>query len=117
MDNPYELLDEVVRLLKPDGQAVLRVPNLGTYSAHLDMTHRFLADLALWRLILSGYFEEVHVVPVGTKYRDNRLLVTINNILVRVFRFYELAQGWTFICRQKRAQPVRTYTGWWQEGQ
>ena len=81
MDNPYDLLDEVVRLLKPNGQAVLRVPNLGTYSAHLDMTHRFLADLALWRLILSGYFEEVHVVPVGTKYRDNRLLVTINNIL------------------------------------
>ena len=115
MDNPYELLDEIVRLLKPDGQAVLRVPNLGTYSAHLDMTHRFLADLALWRLILSGYFEDVRVVPVGTKYRDNRLLVTINKVLVRVFRFHELAQGWTFICRQKRAQPVRTYTAWWQE--
>jgi SAM-dependent methyltransferase len=115
MDDPCELLDEVVRLLKPEGQAILRVPNLGTYSAHLDMTHRFLADLSLWKMIFKGYFEEVEVIPVGTKYRDNRLLVAINALLVRGFGFKELAQGWTFVCSKKRLQPIRTYTGWWQE--
>jgi glycosyltransferase involved in cell wall biosynthesis len=116
LDNPYELLDEVVRVLKPDGCAYLRVPNLGTFSAHLDTTHRFLADLSLWRAIMHGYFEEVEVLPVGTKYRDNRLLKWINQLLIDFFKFYELTQGWTFVCRRKRAQPFRAYTGWWQEG-
>jgi hypothetical protein len=30
-------------------------------------------------------------------------------------RFYELTQGWTFVCERKRAAPLRAYTGWWQE--
>ncbi len=115
LDNPYELLDEVTRVLKPSGTAFLRVPNLGTFSSHLDTTHRFLADLNLWKIMMQGYFEEVEVVPVGTKYRDNRLLVAINELLINVFKFYELTQGWTFICRRKRATPIHNYTGWWQE--
>jgi len=114
-DNPYTVLDEIVRLLKPDGQAILRMPNLGTYSAHLDPTHRFLADLRLWKMILKGYFEQVTVIPVGTKYRDNRLLVLLTKFLVKVLGFYELAQGWTFVCRKKRAVPTHAYMGWWQE--
>lgn len=115
LDNPYELLDEVIRILKPHGQAFLRVPAIGTYSAHLDTTHRFLADLALWKKIMKGYFEEVKVIPLGTKYRDNPLLVIINQILVKGFKFYELAQGWTFVCSRKRLKPVQVYTGWWIE--
>lgn len=115
LDNPYELLDEVVRVLKPDGQAFLRVPNLGTFSAHLDTTHRFLADLKIWKAMLRGYFHEVKVIPLGTKYRDNQLLTAINWVLVQVFGFHELAQGWTFVCHQKRANPIQAYTGWWQE--
>ncbi|CAA9357544.1 MAG: hypothetical protein AVDCRST_MAG40-3256, partial [uncultured Gemmatimonadaceae bacterium] len=115
LDNPYELMDEVVRILKPDGRAFLRVPNIGTYSSHLDTTHRFLADLRIWRDVMEGYFERVTVVPVGTKYRDNRLLAAINSVLVRGLRFYELTQGWTFVCEHKRAAPTRGYVGWWQE--
>lgn len=115
MENPYELLDEVIRLLNPSGRAFLRVPNIGTYSAHLDLTHRFLADLALWKSIIGGYFAQVRVVPLGTKYRDNLLLQYINLILVKWFGFYELAQGWTFVCRQKKENPVRVYAGWWTE--
>lgn len=115
LDDPYRLMDEVVRILKPDGRAYLRVPNLGTYSSHLDTTHRFLADLTIWRGIMNGYFEKVKVVPVGTKYRDNRLLRWINGFLVHGLRFYELTQGWTFVCDRKRAVPSRGYMGWWQE--
>jgi glycosyltransferase involved in cell wall biosynthesis len=115
LDDPYQLLDEVSRILKPDGRAYLRVPNLGTFSSHLDPTHRFLADLRIWREIMEGYFENVTVVPEGLKYRDNRLLTFINWMLVRGLRFYELTQGWTFVCQGKRATPSRAYTGWWQE--
>jgi glycosyltransferase involved in cell wall biosynthesis len=115
LEDPYELMEEVVRVLKPQGRAYLRVPNLGTYSAHLDMTHRFLADLRIWRGIMEGYFESVAVVPEGTKYRDNRFLTLINRVFVRGLRFHELAQGWTFVCGRKRANPVRFYQGWWQE--
>lgn len=115
LDNPYELMDEVVRILKPEGRAYLRVPNLGTFSSHLDTTHRFLADLKIWRGIMEGYFESVKVVPTGTKYRDSRLLTAINLLLVHVFRFHELTQGWTFVCTRKRAVPTRYYLGWWQE--
>lgn len=114
-DDPYTVLDEIVRLLKPDGQAVLRMPNLGTYSAHLDPTHRFLADLNLWKMILKGYFEQVTVIPVGVKYRDNWLLTLFIKFLVRILGFHELAQGWTFVCYKKKAAPARAYLGWWQE--
>jgi len=115
LDNPYELMDEVVRILKPDGRAILRVPNIGTFSAHLDTTHRFLADLTVWKAIIRGYFAEVRVIPVGTKYRDNPLLRTINQILVTVCHFYEFAQGWTFVCSNKRPAPTQAYIGWWAE--
>ena len=114
-DNPHEVLREIHRVLHAEGQAVLRLPNLGTYSSHLDTTHRFLADLALWRRILAGYFAEVRVVPVGTKYRDNPWLVRVNWVLVHIFRWYELAQGWDFICRHPKAIPSVEYTGWWEE--
>ncbi|MEO8287243.1 MAG: methyltransferase domain-containing protein [Chloroflexota bacterium] len=114
-ENPHEVLREIHRILVKDGQAVLRLPNLGTYSSHLDLTHRFLADLALWRRILSGYFEEVDVLPVGTKYRDSPSLVKINWVLVNLFKWYELAQGWDFVCRGPRATPSIEYVAWWDE--
>jgi len=114
-ENPHEVLREIHRVLRPDGQAVLRLPNLGTYSSHLDLTHRFLADLALWRGILSGYFEEVEVLPVGTKYRDSPSLVRVNWALVNLLKWFELAQGWDFICRRPKATPSIEYVAWWEE--
>lgn len=115
LEDPYQLMDEVVRILKPSGCAFLRVPNIGTFSSHLDTTHRFLADLRIWRQIMEGYFESVTVVPEGTKYRDNALLKFINWTLVHGLRFHELTQGWTFVCARPRAEPRRAYMGWWQE--
>jgi SAM-dependent methyltransferase len=114
-ENPYEVLDEVVRILKPGGTAVFRLPNLGTYSAHLDTDHKFLADLKLWRTIFSGYFDDVRVKPLGAKYRDNLVLAGLTLIAIRGFRFYELAQGWDFVCTGPRREPEHRYTGWWAE--
>jgi glycosyltransferase involved in cell wall biosynthesis len=116
-DAPSRVLDEIHRVLKPSGRAVLRLPNLGTYSSHLDTTHRFLADLALWRALFSGYFAQVEVQPVGTKYRDSRSLVAVNWLLVNGLKWYELAQGWDFICTAPRPEPILSYVGWWEEGE
>ncbi len=116
-DAPSHVLDEIHRVLKPTGRAVLRLPNLGTYSSHLDTTHRFLADLALWRSLFTGYFAQVDVQPVGTKYRDSRSLVAVNWLLVNGLGWYELAQGWDFICTEPRAEPILSYVGWWEEGE
>jgi len=113
LEDPCMLLDEAVRILKRDGHAYLRVPNLGTYSAHLDPTHCFLADLRLWRQILGGYFENVQVRPLGTKYRDSWVLVAVNVFCVRVLRCFELAQGWEFVCGRPKANPTRANGGWW----
>jgi glycosyltransferase involved in cell wall biosynthesis len=115
-EDPYEVLDEVHRVLADSGELEASVPGLGTYSAHLDRTHMFLADLAIWKDILKGYFEEVRVSPMGTKYRDNRVLVALNIFVVYALRWHELAQGWTFTCRGKRATPERRYLPWWIEG-
>ncbi len=114
-DAPARVLDEIHRVLKPSGRAILRLPNLGTYSSHLDTTHRFLADLALWRSLLTGYFQGVEVQPVGTKYRDSRSLVAVNWLLVNGLKWYELAQGWDFICTDPRPEPNLRYIGWWEE--
>lgn len=55
---------------------------------------------------MEGYFQEVKVVPLGTKYRDNRVLTAINWGLVYLCGFHELAQGWTFV-RHKHATPAK----------
>jgi hypothetical protein len=117
VNNPHEVSREIVRILRPNGRAFVRVPNLGTFSAHMDPTHCFLADLSAWKTMLRGYFGEVKVVPVDTKYRDSLLLKLINLTLVHVCGFYELTQGWTFICSGKRVQPAEAYIGWWMEGE
>jgi len=114
-DKPQDVLLEVHRVLKPTGEAIFRLPNLGTYSAHLDTTHRYLADLGIWRLVFAGFFKNVKVHPLGSKYRDNKLLVFINKALVRGLRFYELAQGWDFICSGLQPDPAAGYKGWWEE--
>ena len=116
-DAPYRVLDEVHRVLKRDGRAVFRLPNLGTYSSHLDTTHRFLADLALWRSLFNGYFGRVEVRPVGTKYRDSRSLVTLNWLVVYILKWHELAQGWDFVCTEPLEKPELNYVGWWEEGE
>lgn len=112
---PYEALDEIHRTLTPGGRCMVRVPCLGTHAAHADPTHVFLADLKTWRQILAGYFETVKVASEGVKYRDHKLLVAANHVLVKVFRFHELAQVWVFTATGPLAHPERAWLGWWME--
>ena len=110
---PYPVLDEIHRVLRPSGVLWVRVPCLGTYAAHADPTHRFLADLKTWRGILGGYFHKVRVSSEGTKYRDNKLLAGLNLLLIKGLRFHELAQTWIFRCSAKREEARKNPTVWW----
>lgn len=113
--DPYAVLDEIHRVMRPGATATFRVPSPWSYLAGLDRSHAFLADLKLWRQILGGYFELVRVAPEGVRYRDNKLLAALNHLAVRGLRFYEFAQVWRFECRGKRATPRRAYIPWWLE--
>ena len=53
---------------------------------------------------------------MGTKYRDSRSLMVVNWLLVNLFKWHELAQGWDFICSEPRPSAVSSYIGWWEEG-
>lgn len=113
--SPKDVLLEAHRILKPNGKAIFRVPNIGTYSAHLDPTHVYNADLGIWKMLIGGFFYKVQVRPFGPKYRDNRLLVFINKVLIHGFKFYELSQGFEFTCSGLKPNPTPGYVGWWEE--
>jgi len=114
--DPYSVLDEIHRVLRPRGRATLRMPSPWSFTAGMDKSHYFLADLKLWRQILAGYFERVHVTPEGVRYRDNKLLALLNHFAVRVLRFFEFAQTWRFDCQRKRISTQHAYRPWWLEG-
>ena len=111
------MLEELHRVLQPDGRLIVRVPALGTNAAHLDPTHRFLADLHQWRSILLGYFGRVRIGSVGVKFRSNPLLVAIQRALIVALRFHDLGQCWVFTATRKRPFPTQVFRPWWIETQ
>jgi SAM-dependent methyltransferase len=113
--DPYAVLDEVHRTLRAEGRFVMRVPALWSWAAHLDPSHVFLADVKLWREILSGYFARVRADPEGVRYRDSKVLAGLCLIATRGLGLLEFADAWRFTCESKRAQPVRAYVPWWLE--
>lgn len=113
--DPYAVLDEVHRVLAPQGEFVMRVPSPWSVAGQLDRTHVFLADLKLWRQILSGYFDDVRVVGEGVRHRDHKPLAAVLHVAVRVLRMHEFAQAWRFTCRRPVSNPVRHYIPWWLE--
>jgi len=115
--DPYCVLDEIHRVMGTNAQLVVRVPALWSYAAQLDPSHLFLADLKLWRQILSGYFASVRADPEGVRYRDSKLLAALCYAATRGLRLLEYAEAWRFTCGRKRAHPTRAYVPWWLERQ
>lgn len=113
--NPYEVLDEMHRVLSPTGVLRVRVPSPWSQAGMLDPDHVFLADLKQWREILGGYFGDVKARGEGVRYRDSKLLVAANHVAVRALRMHELAQTWVLTASHKRAAPTRAYVPWWLE--
>lgn len=113
--DPCDVLDELHRVVSPGGRLVVRVPALGTNAAHLDPTHRFLADLVQWRAILLGYFARVRVGSVGVKYRSSPVLVAVQRALIATLGFHDLGQCWVLTGAAKHARPERAFRPWWRE--
>jgi SAM-dependent methyltransferase len=113
--DPRGPLDELHRVLRPEGRLIVRVPALGTNAAHLDPTHRYLADLVHWRQLLLGYFRQVRIGSVGVKYRASPVLVALQRLLIGGLRFHDLGQCWVLTATRKRAQPERYVRLWWDE--
>ena len=113
--DPYAVLDEVHRVLTPDGQFIMRVPSPWSMAGQLDRTHVFLADVKLWRQILGGYFADVRVAGEGVRHRDHKPLAAALHVAVRVLRMHEFAQTWLFTCRRPVSAPARAYIPWWLE--
>jgi SAM-dependent methyltransferase len=113
--DPCDVLDELHRVLRPEGRLIVRVPALGTNAAHLDPTHRYLADLVHWRQLLLGYFHRVRIGSVGVRYRANPVLVALQRLLIIGLRFHDLGQCWVLTATRKRARPEHAFRPWWIE--
>jgi SAM-dependent methyltransferase len=113
--DPYEVLDSIHRVLSPSARFTMRVPSPWSYSGILDTTHYFLADLKLWRQILSGYFETVQATGEGVRHRDHKPLAAVLHFCVKVLRMTEFAQTWLIRCSRPRPTTRRAYIPWWLE--
>ena len=114
-EDPYSVLADVNRVLKASGTFVMRVPSPWSQSGLLDKTHVFLADLKLWREILSAYFVRVTAVGEGVRHRDHKPLAAVLHFAVKVLGMTEFAQTWLFRCEGTRENPRPPYVPWWLE--
>jgi SAM-dependent methyltransferase len=114
-DDPGRVLDELFRVVAPSGRLIVRVPALGTNAAHLDPTHRYLADLSHWRHLLLGYFGRVRLGSQGVRYRSNLLLVGLQQVLIRGLGFHDLGQCWVLTATRKRPISRHANSPWWTE--
>lgn len=114
LTNIYLILDGIWEILKPDGQLIVAVPNFGTYSAICDKDHKFITDLAHWEGILRGYFKSVRVKPYGVRFQSVSEKWKQKQEEMIVDGFYDLAQGFDFICKIKKAfeDLSRAYIPW-----
>jgi len=114
LSDPRPAIAEAARVLSPAGTLVARVPALGSCAAHLDPTHRYLADLKHWVDLLEERFESVHIGSIGVRWRASRSLVGVQRLCISVLGWHDLAQCWILTARRPRAKacplvPPR----WW----
>ena len=113
--DPYQVLDEIHRVIVPSGHFSTRVPSPWSQSGLLDNSHFFLADLKLWRQILGGYFEAVHATGEGVRYRDHKVVAAVLHLMVKVLGMKEFAQTWLLRGERPRRVTRRVYIPWWLE--
>ena len=114
-EDPGRPLAELHRVLADDGRLVVRVPALGTNAAHLDPTHRYLADLFQWKRLVGAFFERVRLGSTGVRYRSSPLLVGLQRLLIAGLGFHDLGQCWVLTADHKRRRPEPLDPPWWKE--
>lgn len=112
--DPRPAIAESARVLSPSGTLVVRVPALGTCAAHLDPTHRYLADLKHWTDLLQECFESVRVDSVGVRWRASRSLVLVQRLCISVLGWHDLAQCWILTASRPRSNALAIAPPrWW----
>jgi len=93
----------------------ISVPNFGTYSAYGDPTHKFLTDLNHWNIMFRGFFNSVVVDPYGIRYESvSEKWIQYQFDLIKD-GFWDLAQGFNFVCREKKDEWTLEYVPWFLE--
>lgn len=114
LDDPRPAIAEAARVASSDGLLTVRVPALGSNAAHLDPTHRYLADLKHWSDLLRERFRLVRYGSVGVRWRAHMGLVAIQRACIVLFGWHELGQCWVLTAREPRAgfEPI-VPPRWW----
>lgn len=114
LPDPRPAIAEAARVLQPGGRLIARVPALGACAAHLDPTHRYLADLKHWADLFSERFETVQASSTGVRWRASRSLVAAQRLAISVLGWHDLAQCWILTARRPRPgfQPI-VPPRWW----
>lgn len=114
LPDPCPAIAEAARCLTPRGRLKARVPALGTAAAHLDPTHRYLADLKHWTDLLSEKFQQVRARSVGVRWRAHRSLVVLQRALILFFGWHELGQCWDLTATiPRRRMEKKIPPRWW----
>lgn len=116
VDDPRPAIAELARILKSTSgsRVVVRVPALGSNAAHLDPTHRYLADLKHWQDLMLERFNQVNITSVGVRWRTSLSLVFIQRILISMLGWHDLAQCWVLTARHPRSNFKKMiYDRWW----
>lgn len=114
LDDPRPAIFELRRLLRSDGKVEVRIPALGTNAAHLDPTHKYLADLKHWVDLMREQFQYVDAGSIGVRWRYHTLLVAIQYFLIKGLGFHELGQCWVLIAKLPREMPMKLIPErWW----
>lgn len=112
---PYQVLEEMYRVVSPNGNCYIIVPNYGTYSSESDPTHKFVTDLPHWYLIISSFFKDILVEPFGMKFQACSKKWLNKQAELILDGFYDLAQGFKFYCRDKKNPIFYKYVPYFME--
>lgn len=114
LPNPRVAIEELHRVVKEDGVIEVRVPALGTNAAHLDPTHKYLADMKHWKELLNEAFTDVSVNSVGVRWRTHRLLVLFQRLLICILGWHDLGQCWILKAGKPRKKLIEIVPArWW----
>lgn len=115
--DPRPAIAEAARVLRPSGTLIVRVPALGSCAAHLDPTHRYLADLKHWTDLLHERFDSVRIGSVGVRWRASRSLVAVQRICITLLGWHDLGQCWVLTANRPRIEfePVIPPRWWLDE--
>lgn len=114
LNDPRPAIKELARLVRKGGTVEVRIPALGTNAAHLDPTHKYLADLKHWVELMEEQFSDVAVTSVGVRMRYHKILVLLQHFMIRILGFHELGQCWVIRAGNPRKTCVRIIPNrWW----